>query len=400
LLKQAVFLVGGLGTRLRNLTQNTPKPLIAIHHRPFLDILIEEAARWGFTDILLLGGYLGEQMTARYDGRSVRGATVRVLIEPEPLGTGGALKFALRHLAERFLLANGDTFFDINLRALAADIPISGGVMALRSGVEGTRYGRVGLDAGYVRSFYAPGGQVHGPINGGIYALDRAIVARLGDGPVSLESTVFPQLAKEGLLRGQTFENYFIDIGIPEDLDRARADLPSRLTRPALFLDRDGVLNVEKGYLHRREDLCWMQGARETVRLANDKGWFVFVVTNQAGVARGYYEESDIHTLHSFMQEDLAATGAHIDAFEYCPHHPDGTRPGYDKACDRRKPKPGMIRDLLKTWPVDAAKSFMIGDMPHDVAAAKAAGIRGHQFPGGDLLGFAAPLMRNADTTF
>lgn len=399
MLKQAVFLVGGLGTRLKSLTKNTPKPLIVVHHRPFIDILIEEAARQGFTDILLLSGFLGEQMTARYDGQTVRGAAVRVLVEPEPLGTGGALKFALPHLSERFLLANGDTFFDINLRALAADVPPGGGVMALRSGVTGTRYGRVGLEGGHVLRFHAPGEQAHGPINGGIYALDRAVVARIGDGPVSLEGAVFPQLAEEGLLRGETFGNYFIDIGIPEDLERARAELPARLTRPALFLDRDGVLNVEKGYLHRREDFSWIQGARETVRLANDKGWFVFVVTNQAGVARGYYEESDVHALHGFMQEELAAVGAHIDAFEYCPHHPDGTRTGYDKACDRRKPEPGMIRDLLKAWPVDARKSFLVGDMPHDVAAAQAAGIRGYRFPGGDLLGFTAPFLGNTDTS-
>lgn len=393
MLTQAVFLVGGLGTRLKHLTQSTPKPMIEVAGRPFLDILVEEAARQGFTDILLLGGYLGEQMTARYDGKTVRGATVRVLVEPAPMGTGGAVKFALPHLAPQFLLANGDTFFDINLRALAAQVPDRGGVMALRSGVEGARYGRVGFDDGFVCSFHAPGERDGGPINGGIYALDREIMARIGDGPVSLEGAVFPELAREGLLQGQAFSDYFIDIGIPEDLERARAELPARLTRPALFLDRDGVLNIDKGYLHRQEDFVWIDGARDTVRLANDKGWFVFVVTNQAGVARGYYEERDIGVLHAFMQEELAASGAHIDAFEYCPHHPEGTRPGYDKACDRRKPGPGMIRDLLKAWPVDAARSFLVGDMPHDVAAAEAAGIRGHIFPGGDLLALVKLLL-------
>jgi D,D-heptose 1,7-bisphosphate phosphatase len=393
LLKQAVFLVGGLGTRLKQLTQSTPKPLIEVAGRPFLDILIEEAARYGFDDILLLGGYLGQQMLDRYDGRTVRGATLRVLVEPEPLGTGGALKFALPHLAPQFLLANGDTFFDVNLRALAMDVPTGGGVMALRSGVQGARYGRVALEGGTVRGFHAPGDRGDGPINGGIYALDRAIVSRIGDGPVSLEAAVFPQLARDGMLRGVAFEGFFIDIGIPEDLTRARAELPARLKRPALFLDRDGVLNIDRNYVHRPADFEWIQGARETVRLANDKGWFVFVVTNQAGIARGYYEEAAMHALHDFMQQELAAAGAHIDAFEYCPHHPEGTRPGYDKTCDRRKPGPGMIRDLLKDWSIDAGRSLLVGDMPHDVAAAQAAGISGHQFPGGDLLGFVSPLL-------
>jgi D-glycero-D-manno-heptose 1,7-bisphosphate phosphatase len=313
---------------------------------------------------------------------------VKALVEPAPLGTGGALRFALPHLAPQFLLANGDTFFDINLRALTADVPKGGAAMALRSGVEGTRYGRVALEDGAVRGFHAPGERDQGPINGGIYAVDRAVVARIGEGPVSLEGAIFPELAREGLLRGRAFDGYFIDIGIPEDLARARTELAARLTRPALFLDRDGGLNVDMGYLHKAQDLRWIDGARETVRLANDKGWFVFVVTNQAGVARGFYEERDVAALHAFMQDELARAGAHIDAFEYCPHHPEGTRPGYDKVCERRKPGHGMIRDLLAAWPVDKTRSILIGDMAHDVSAATAAGIRGHLFPGGNLESF------------
>lgn len=393
---QAVFLVGGLGTRLKDLTRHTPKPLIDLDGRPFLDILVEEAARHGFGDILLLGGYLGQQMLDRYDGKTFRGARVTVLVEPQPLGTGGALRFAQNRLAERFLLANGDTFFDINLRTLATDIPTGGGVMALRTGVEGTRYGRVEIQDGLVRHFHAPGERDHGPINGGIYALDRAVTERIGEGAVSLEGAIFPILARDGLLRGVPFESYFIDIGIPDDLARARAELPARLIRPALFLDRDGVLNHDSGYTHKAEDFRWIDGAREVVRLANDKGWFVFVVTNQAGVARGYYEERDVQALHAFMQQELAAMGAHIDAFEYCPHHPDGTRPGYGKSCDRRKPGPGMIRDLMKAWPVDATRSLLVGDMPHDMAAAEAAGICGIRFTGGNLFEFVRPLLEKA----
>lgn len=393
MLKQAVFLVGGLGTRLKHLTQSTPKPLIEVAGAPFLDILVEEAARHGFDDILLLGGYLGQQMLDRYDGKTVRGAKLRVLVEPQPLGTGGALRFALPHLAENFLLANGDTFFDINLRSLAAEVPRRGGVMALRKNVVGSRFGRVGLEDGFVQSFHPPGERPDGPINGGIYAVSRDVVARIGEGAVSLEGAIFPLLAQEGLLRGIEYDGYFIDIGVPEDLERARADLPARLKRPALFLDRDGVLNPDKGYLHKIADFEWMAGAPQAIRLANDKGWFVFVVTNQAGVARGLYEERDIHVLHDFMRAELAAVGAHIDAFEYCPHHPDGVRPGYARTCDRRKPAPGMIRDLLQAWPADAARSLLIGDMPHDVAAAEAAGIRGLRFAGGDLLELVRSLL-------
>ena len=395
LLRQAVFLVGGLGTRLKDLTQATPKPLLEVGGRPFLDILIEEAARHGFTDILLLAGHLGDQMTARYEGGAWHGARVRVLREPEPLGTGGALRFALPQLEPQFLLANGDTFFDINLRALAQpdQLPKGGATMALAQNVTGDRYGRTDFDGAYVRAFHPPGEVPGGPINAGIVVLDRDVLDRLPPGRSSIESLAYPALAGEGLLRGMTFDSYFIDMGVPQDLEKARAELPARLRRPALFFDRDGVLNVEKGYLHRQSDFEWMLGAREAIRLANDKGWLVFVVTNQAGVARGFYEERDIHALHAFMQDELAAAGAHIDAFEYCPHHPEGMRAEYKKHCERRKPGAGMIRDLLKAWPVDASRSVLVGDMPHDVAAAEAAGIRGHLFAGRDLREFVAPLL-------
>ena len=146
------------------------------------------------------------------------------------------------------------------------------------------------------------------------------------------------------------------------------------LTRPAVFLDRDGDLNLDKGYVHTIADFEWVPGAREAIRLCNDEGYFVFVVTNQSGVARGLYDESAVLALHNFMNEELAQMGGHIDAFEYCPHHPEAAVPAYRKSCERRKPGPGMILDLLKNWPVDRQRSFLVGNEPSDLAAAAAAG--------------------------
>lgn len=392
MLRQAIFLVGGLGTRLKERTQATPKPMLEVAGRPLLDTLLDEAARHGFTDILLLSGYLGDQVTARYDGRDWRGAKVRVLREPEPLGTGGALRFALPHLAPAFLLANGDSFFDINLRALAADVPNGGAVMALRD-VAGDRYGRVRFDGGRVLSFHAPGEGVAGPINGGVYAISRAVVESIIPGKVSLETEIFPWLARVERLSGILFDRYFIDIGVPDDFQRAQAELPARLRRPAVFFDRDGVLNADTGHVHRPEEFTWLNGAKAAVRFCNDRGWLAFVVTNQAGVAHGYYPESAVHDLHSWMDEELARAGAHIDAVEFCTHHPEGKLPEHRRACHRRKPGPGMILDLLERWTVDKERSFLVGNMPSDVKAAHAAGIPGHLYGGGDLKSFLAERM-------
>lgn len=170
--------------------------------------------------------------------------------------------------------------------------------------------------------------------------------------------------------------------------------LPQASRRPAVFLDRDGVLNVDTGYPHRFVDMRWVDGAIEAVRLAHQAGFLVFVVTNQSGVARGLYEETAVIELHRQMATHFARQGAVIDDFRYCPHLPDAAEPRYRRSCDCRKPEPGMILDLLAAWPVDTARSFMVGDRESDMAAARAAGIAGYLYEGGALSSFIAPLLQ------
>ncbi|MBR0904568.1 HAD-IIIA family hydrolase [Bradyrhizobium liaoningense] len=163
--------------------------------------------------------------------------------------------------------------------------------------------------------------------------------------------------------------------------------------RPAVFFDRDGVLNEDDGYSFDPDKIRWVEGAQQAIRAVNDAGYFAFVVTNQSGIARGFYEERHVRNLHERMSCHLANIDAHIDAFEFCPHHPDGLIPQYRVLCDCRKPRPGMIRALVERYPVDIDASFMVGDKQSDLAAAQAAGIAGYLFDGSNLHTFIVPLL-------
>jgi D-glycero-D-manno-heptose 1,7-bisphosphate phosphatase len=147
--------------------------------------------------------------------------------------------------------------------------------------------------------------------------------------------------------------------------------------RPAVFLDRDGTLIEEIGYLDRLDRLALFPYTIDAVRLLNRAGFAVVVVTNQAGIARGIVREAFVHEAHRVITDRLAAGGARIDAFYYCPHHPAGTVPELRQACDCRKPAPGMLRRAAAELDLDLSRSFAIGDRVHDATAAVAVGARG-----------------------
>ena len=251
-------------------------------------------------------------------------------------GTGGAVFHARDLLDERFLLCNGDSLFDCNLAGcLPAGAPTKpdvigrmllrrhGRCVALRRrrtrGRSGQRFQRTATD------------RHGGVINAGIYLFDRSLIDELAPA-CSLEADILPRLAAAGALRGTVRDGYFRDIGIPEDFARAQQEIPALLRRRALFLDRDGVINVDHGYVGTRDRFEWMAGAREAIRDATDAGWHVFVVTNQSGVARGHYDEAAVVALHDWMTDEVRRAGGTIDDIRYCPFHPEAVVPAYRRA--------------------------------------------------------------------
>jgi D-glycero-D-manno-heptose 1,7-bisphosphate phosphatase len=169
--------------------------------------------------------------------------------------------------------------------------------------------------------------------------------------------------------------------------------MPALRPQPAIFLDRDGTLNHDSGYVYRIADFRWLPGAVNAVRALNARGYYVFIVTNQSGVGRGLYDEAAVRDLHDWMNGDLRAAGAHIDDFRYCPHHPEASVAAYRAVCACRKPAAGMLLDLMKAWPVVREGSIMIGDQESDAAAGTAAGIASAIVPPGGLEDFVKRML-------
>ena len=163
------------------------------------------------------------------------------------------------------------------------------------------------------------------------------------------------------------------------------------------LLDRDGVLNADKEYLHKPEDVEWISGSRESIAWLNRQGFQVVVVTNQSGVARGYFTEEAVRKLHAWMDAEVKKSGGKIAAFYYCPHLPGASVTQYDMECECRKPKPGMVLKALKDFGVLPCNAFLVGDRPRDIEAAEAAGVKGYLYTGGSLLEFIKSIVHDCE---
>ena len=161
----------------------------------------------------------------------------------------------------------------------------------------------------------------------------------------------------------------------------------------AVFFDRDGVLNVDKDYLHTIEDFEWIDGAKESIVFLTKNNYTVFVVTNQSGIARGFYTIDDMNKLHEYMAAEIKQAGGNIEKFYFCPHLPGGKVKEFAIECDCRKPKPGLLLQALREYAIDKENSFLIGDKPRDVESAAAAGIKGYLYENGNLLHFVKKIL-------
>jgi D,D-heptose 1,7-bisphosphate phosphatase len=396
-LEQAVIMVRGGGMRPGASISDAPQPPHGIGDRPVLDYLIETCLRLGFREILLLAEFEPEKVAAYVERAraTLPGAhcVIGVAIDQNLFGTAGAIRCAADRLREQFLLLDDDSVLDTNwldLTLATSSAPLA--VMALRRVANAAHGTAVTVEGDRVTGFLEPGSAAAGTIAGGVYLLNRGILAHLPR-QGSLEQIVLPDLAARGLVRGRVQEGLLLRIGGPRSPSEARSVLARLRHRPAVFFDRDGTLNTDDGYTHRPQDLAFLPGAIDAVKRVNDLGHYAFLVTNQSGVARGYFTEADVEAFNTHLQRKLRAAGAHVDDIRYCPDHPEGTVARYRRVSDWRKPAPGMLLDLMKRWPIRPEASLVVGDKDSDIAAARAAGLRGLLYTGGSLDDCLAPHL-------
>ena len=409
---EAIVLAGGLGTRLRGIVDDVPKPLAPVAGRPFLAWLLDRLAATGMRRCILATGYMTGVIESVI-GTRWQGMEVEYSVESRPLGTGGAISLATARLQGNGVhVLNGDTWlayspqtFERVTRERDAAIGI-----ALAQVDDIGRYGAVELDArGMVVGFREKGERGRGAINAGCYFLTDAALATLPtDDAFSFEREVLEPAAGKGQLAGFVESSGFIDIGVPGDYARSQLQFAGYdrqalirapyvdpgaeeilaahpTTRKALFLDRDGVINRDHGYVHTPGRTDWVPGIFKRVADARERGYLVVVVTNQAGIGRGFYTEADFIEYTAWIHGEFARHGAPLLATYWCPHHSEAGLGAYRVACACRKPMPGMLLAAAKAFALDLGGSILVGDSPSDLAAGRAAGVGELRLAYGDL---------------
>lgn len=366
-----VILAGGKGTRIKKYLNGKPKPLIKILGYNFLDYILFQLSKFFFQNIFIIAGYRGSFIRSKYHLKYMNLSLIRVINEKKLKGTGGALFEVKKFIKNDFFVVNGDSIFDINIFDLIKKISSNSlGKIALtknNSYKTNDKLNHLNLRKDG-KLFYSSSLKNSNLMNGGIYFFKKKFLKQIKNEYSSLEEDILPNLIKKGKIYGEYYKNFFIDIGTKKNLKLAPTKLKS-FFKPAIFLDRDGVLNLDNGYTHKIQDLKLI---KKTIKfLKKKKNYYFFIVTNQAGIAKKKFSLKQFFSFQSNLLKQLYKEDIFINDVKFCPHHKHALLRKYKKTCLCRKPNNKMLKDLLNTWPIIRKKSFMIGDSISDKIAAK-----------------------------
>lgn len=390
---QTVIMAGGKGTRIASVNAEVPKPMLEVCGKPILEHQIEVLKRQKLTDIILVIGYLGSVIRDYFQDGSKYGVHISYIEEKELLGTAGSFYYLKDIIQDDFFLLNGDLIFDADLNrfmnfhkekhALATlfthpnNHPYDSGLIIANEDGTITKWIHKEEERGFLRN----------RVNAGIHIISPMVLERFTElKKTDLDREVLKPLIPSGRVYAYDSPEYVKDMGTPERYRQVEQDLLKGRVRArnldrkqkCIFLDRDGTLNVYKGFLTDIEELELIPGTAEALKCINSSEYLAIVITNQPVIARGGCSVQELEEIHNKLETLLGKEGAYIDALYYCPHHPDkgfeGERPEYKIECGCRKPKPGMLLKAAEDYNIDLSQSIMIGDGKNDMEAGKAAG--------------------------
>jgi len=369
---QAVIFAGGEGKRLRPMTENRPKPMIEINGKVFLEYLIEQLKEQGFTKVLLLLGYLPEIIQDYFQDGEKWGIQIEYFITPVECETGYRIQQAKTKLDPYFLLMYCDNYWPLNIEPMWRQYQESGASMLLTVYSNKDHYTKnnvkIGSD-GFIQIYDKDRSQLD--LNGveiGYALVKRSLIDLFTfDKNEKFQHSLYPRLIESRQMVAYYTNHRYYSIG---GLERLPLTEEFFSQSPTVILDRDGVLNRKAPkacYIENWEQFQWQPYAFESLRLFNQAGFRVIVITNQAGIHFGVMTEDDLLDIHNRMKQDVEESGGKIHEIYHCPH-------GWDDGCDCRKPNPGMIFQAQQDYNLDLSRTYFVGDDDRDRQAAEAAG--------------------------
>ncbi|MCI8643992.1 MAG: D-glycero-beta-D-manno-heptose 1,7-bisphosphate 7-phosphatase [Lachnospiraceae bacterium] len=404
---KTVIMAGGKGTRIQSVVSDIPKPMIKIGKIPVLEYEIKNLVKQGFTDIIITVSHLGHIIKEYFGDGSFWGANITYYEEEYPLGNGGALFFLRRQLDSDFLLLNADVVFDVDFHRFVKFHKEKGGLVTLFTHPNSHPYDSgliIADENGRVKKWLAKEEErpqyYKNLVNAGLHIINPAVLDMVDAGniygrkreviseKIDLDRQILKPLVQTGQVFSYNSPEYVKDMGTPDRLQVVEKDFLTgrikaknlRNKQRAIFLDRDGTINIYKGFLRNINDFELIQGIGDAIQRINEQGYLAIVVTNQPVIARGELSKEELEEIHNRMETELGREGAYLDGIYVCPHHPDkgyeGEVVGLKIDCACRKPKPGMLLCAEKDFNINLEESWMVGDRESDIKAGRAAGCK------------------------
>lgn len=372
-INQAVILAGGLGTRLQPFTDESPKPMYPFSGKPFIEYLVRQIKSFGIDNILILLGYLPEQIMDYLQDGSAFGVSISYDVTPVEYNTGDRLLHAQELIESQFLLMYCDNYCPINFNKLYRDYESNQALIQLTAyeNKDGYTKNNLLIEEGrviiYDKKRITPNLQ---GVDIGYAIVNKQVLGFVTEQNMNFEAAVYPNLVKQGRLFATETGHRYYSVG---SWDRIKLTEQFFNNLPTVFLDRDGTLNQRPPkacYVENPEQFIWLEGAKDAVRLLKESGYRVILVSNQPGIARGNLSEDMLGRIHAKMQNDLKReTDCQIDAIYYCPHN-------WDEGCECRKPKPGMLYQAQKDYSLNLPECVLIGDDDRDIEAGENVGCK------------------------